>query len=314
MKREWKSFRISLLLYFAVLTLPLGALIGYRVYDDVGKTVTVLKQLMEVPEGLLLREKNGLTDKEKRKIARINADVETIGNWVREHRNDPDFVGGGTLQESFDRFSTCWKKGSGISSAECMNAIDSLVFSVDRMYLLKEARFKNILAVVVLGTIFILLLVIYSVRTYIAYQMKRTAVHDFATTLYNHQFLDEVFRRMCAEMKRYGRHFTVLQLQIPALLPESGKFSEEKRMQMLQSVGSGIWDLIRDSDIACHTEENSFVLLLPETTAEQSGVVKNRLEKSLARKLGKEVDMHFKTCEVTDERGCETARKECVFS
>jgi diguanylate cyclase (GGDEF)-like protein len=142
--------------------------------------------------------------------------------------------------------------------------------------------------------------------------MKKHALFDFETKLYNRQFLEETYRSLCAKAKRYERTLTIARIQIPELNIDSPVLSKEERKEVLHRFGAQLWKLIRDSDIACHVENENFVLLLPETTIEQSKVIEDRIEEMLEKEYKGRVTFVFKACEAMDEKGCETVLHDCI--
>ena len=313
MKKEWTSLRITVLLYLVIAVVPIGAFFGYKSYRDVNETAYMVNKMMKVPEGLLILSAGEKLQSQRSELQKIDSAVEALREWVEVHKNDKDYVGGGSLPERYDLFYRCWKdvRLSEIPAAsqlrQCVEQVHSLIFALERMYILKEQRFENIMFVTVASVVLLLLLSVYFVRLYIAAQIRRKAIHDFETTLYNRKFVEESFKKMCAESVRYGKKLTVLRIRIPEFAADNTTLDAGQREKLMHRFGTAIWDLVRESDVAAHTEEDDFILLLPQTSAEQAAVVERRIRE----KAGKGLTLIFSTGEAGAEGSCEAVYKKC---
>ena len=315
MKKEWKSLRITLLLYAAILIVPLGMWFNYQRYDDLRQTAYAISDTMKIQEGLLVISSTAPSEKRSRDLAAIDKDVKQTGKWVEEHRNDRDYVGGRSLEKQYDTAYKCWqdiyKHNEKIDEIEpeCLKRTHSLIFALERMYILKQDRFEHILFLTGAVLVFILLLTVYLIRLYLYHQSKEHAIYNLESNLYNRKFLEEIYSKMCANVKRYDKVLSVMTLHIPMLGTDERSLPKEKREKILHSIGEILWKHTRDSDAACHIEEESFVILMPETSASESKTVEERLEKEFSEKLGREVAFEFTAYEVSDEQSCTNVSK-----
>ena len=318
MKKEWKSFRITLLLYVAILIVPVAVWVNYRHYDNLRQTAYAISHIMKIHEGLLLITSDTADEKKAKKLTHINEMVEKTGLWVEEHKDDQDYVGGKSLKKQYDNTYKCWKNiythTEAIKTIEtlCLKHTHSLIFALERMYILKQDRFERMLFISGALLLLILLLTVYFIRLYLYHQSKEHAIYNLESNLYNRKFLEETFRRKCANVKRYNKILSVLHIQIPQLHPKETTLTAREQTKILHSVSKALWELTRDSDVACHTEDDTFVILMPETTEEQSKTVEDRIREFLNKTLGKEFNIKCKTCEASDEKSCELAFEMCI--
>ena len=318
MKKEWKSFRITLLLYVAILAIPIGVWFNYKLYDDLRQTAYTISHIMKIQEGLLLITSTPPNEKRAQKLAHINETVEKAGLWIETHQNDPDYVGGKSLKIQYNDTYTCWKNiythTATIKRVEsqCLKKTHSLIFTLERMYILKQSRFERMLFIGSALLLLVLLLTVYFIRLYLYHQSKEHAIYNLESNLYNRKFLEETFRRKCANVKRYNKTLSVLHIQIPQLHPKESSLAPKEQTKMLHSISKTLWHLTRDSDIACHVEEDTFVILMPETTKEQSKIVEERIRESLNKIFSHPFNMKCKTCEASDEESCEVAFEMCI--
>ena len=318
MKKEQKSLRATLLLYLAVLLLPLGTLYNYKLYQDLQDTAYAINQIMKVPEGLLLIVSTVSNEQQHKQVKNIDADLKKTGEWIARHDTDKDYVGAGRLSRQYNNVYKCWKEiytdhtKIKMIEDECLKFVHSLIFSLERMYILKQKRFEQSLLIIGAIIIALLLLAIYLIRLYLYHQAKEHAIFDFETKLYNQVFLEEAYRNQCAKVRRYNKILSVTNIEIPQLHSSNGALSKEERREILHQTGELFWNITRDSDLAFHTENENFVLIMPETTAEESTVVEERLKNIFYEKFGDKITLTCISCEVSDENSCETVFKSCI--
>lgn len=307
-KDKWNELRITLLLYLLILIVPIGAYLSYRSYKEVRDTTAMLHIMMQVPESLLIIEKSdklgSLNEESKKNLSNLKV----LKKWIVQHKNDRDYVGGGNLLKQYDYFEQCLNDflksndKNGKLLQQCIKQVHSLIFALDRMVLLKEQRFENTMFVIVAGVIFFLLLGVYLVRLSIELQIK----HRAEMTLYNGKFIQETFKKMCAQSKRYGHQLTIMRIRIKGFGGPESSVSDKEKESVLHRFGTTVWKQIRDSDIFARTEENSFILLLPETPAKKTTVVEQRIRKQ----MGDTLSLDFEITEIGEDQSCESILKK----
>ena len=309
MKKNWKELRITLLLYLLILIVPIGTYLDYRSYRELRETVAMLEIMVKVPESILIVEKPNELRFAKEFLTKNQKDLERLKQWMIQHSHDKDYVGGGSLAKQYELFEQCWRalqKGTdknGEKLHQCIQQVHSLVFALERMVALKNRRFENLLLVTAAIEVLLLLLGIYFVRLYIGSQIRRRAIHDFETTLYNSSFVEESFKKMCARSKRYGYPMTVMRIWVEEFSPANSSLDKQEQEKLLHRFGTDLWEEIRESDVAARTEDGSFILLLPHTTAEEATVVEQRIRE----KIGNRITLTCRIFEIDGEQSCESA-------
>ncbi len=307
-KDNWIAFRITLLLYLLILIVPGAGYIGYTSYQKVKEANNILTVISKVPETLLilqnpnqLRALQGILENNQQKLKIVKA-------WVQEHKDDQDYVGGTSLPAQYAMFEQCLNRlqsnhiPNDSDTLHCIEQTHSLIFTIDRMVMLKEQRFENIMFVTIAGVVLLLFLGVYLVRLYINIQIKRKAIRDFETTLYNRKFIKESFKKVCAESKRYGNNLTILDIHIKEFDSKTSTLTKKEREQLLHQFGTTMWGLVRESDIAARIEEDRFVLLLPWTSAQQATV----LEERITEKTEKRLTLTMQINEIAESDKCES--------
>lgn len=305
MKKEWKSLRVTIALYAALLLLPVGTYYGYKAYRDLQETEVALNLLSKAPEGLLMLTSGEGTVTQRSRTALIEKGLEQVATWVHAHQNDKDYVGGGSLSDQYEGFRKCWdeiyqsQKPKG-SVNQCLSKADALVFSLERMHLLKKNRFENIFVVSLAVVLLLLLLIIYFVRFYVALQHKRAAIRDIQTPLYSRKFIEESFKKLCAASQRYKDPFSVMHITVTELNPKSSSMDDAERTALMNRFAKVIWEVVRESDVAAHVGDDVFVLLLPRISAKEAEVAASRIRK----KMPKSMHMEIKTVQVGENDDC----------
>jgi diguanylate cyclase (GGDEF)-like protein len=315
MKREWKSFKITLLLYLAILLLPLSIFFNYSNYKDLRGTAYAINKVMKIPEGLLLINSTSKNSNTNRELIKINSQIEKVEEWIEKHKTDDDYVGGRSLTTLYSSVYDCWsklymhKETTTALQPNCLKLTHSLIFALERMYILKQKHFEHMLFIS--GTLLmgLLFLTIFFIRLFLYHQAKKHAIFDFETKLYNRQFLEEIYQSLCAKVKRYQKVFSVTTINIAEIQQQTDSKTKE---QMLHKIGKILWDLTRDTDIASRIQEDEFILLMPETRMSQAEIVIGRIKQALEEECNNTLTLKYNLHEVSNEESCTAVFNTCI--
>ncbi len=114
-------------------------------------------------------------------------------------------------------------------------------------------------------------------RLMLEVELYGLANHDNMTGLFNRRrFEDEVAGHM-ARVRRYGGPTTVLVIDLDRFDKVNQELGRSVGDSLLTSVARGIYQRLRDSDVAARLDGDSFAVLLPEVDAEAAAAVANDL-------------------------------------
>jgi len=108
--------------------------------------------------------------------------------------------------------------------------------------------------------------------------MKKHAIVDFETGLFNRRYYDSVLERLVANMRRYDENASMITMNLSALAQVMNK---KEKQQMLGVIGELLIAHVRTGDVACRAAEEKVVILLPETGIDRAKILLERLQRSI---------------------------------
>ena len=112
-------------------------------------------------------------------------------------------------------------------------------------------------------------------------ELRRQAIHDPLTGLYNRRHLAEVLEREVRRAKRYGRPFTVMIVDLDNFKNVNDRYGHLGGDEVLKKVAQVLQESVRESDLLFRYGGDEFVIVLPETDGATRRVAA-RLRKRLA--------------------------------
>lgn len=111
------------------------------------------------------------------------------------------------------------------------------------------------------------------------------AIYDTLTGLYNRRFLQETGKKELTRAVRYGRCFSLIQIDIDdfkRINDEEGHLAGD---EVLKRVATFLEETCRQSDIISRIGGDEFLILLPETSKEEAEKVVERTKSLSKEKL-----------------------------
>lgn len=306
MQKEWSSLRITLLLYLAILLLPFSFYFVYTSFETIQQDTKTVRQSSWLAGAIgHTTHKNDL-----KTIDDIDKTLQSLSIWTAKNNDTQLYIGTNTLSEDFSKVKSCWMKNKNdltVASTQCYTLSESMALNIEKMVYLQQKKIINIFYIsLTLGMTFILL-TIYLVRTYIYIQMKKHAIRDHETHLFNQKyFLSELH----STFSRSIRHENPLSLLFVSLNGFTEKTYDKKtKRNLMKELGEMFTSVTRNSDISCRYDENHFAVLLPLTDREHALILEGRLREALEKhdfKVDPEIDFSFATTQADVEESEET--------
>jgi diguanylate cyclase (GGDEF)-like protein/putative nucleotidyltransferase with HDIG domain len=114
-------------------------------------------------------------------------------------------------------------------------------------------------------------------------EVKRQAILDELTKLYNFRFFHEILDKEIARSKRTHQNFSVIYLDLDFFKAYNDIFGHLAGDDALIRVAQAIINSIRPSDIATRLGGDEFAIILPGADSENAKVVANRIKDTLQR-------------------------------
>ncbi|MBC7286543.1 MAG: diguanylate cyclase [Armatimonadetes bacterium] len=113
-------------------------------------------------------------------------------------------------------------------------------------------------------------------------ECERIAYHDELTGLYNRRALQKFLEDHLALLKRYGRPVTLLFVDVANFKQVNDRFGHLAGDDVLRSIAEELRGSVREADIVTRYGGDEFVIICPETTAQQAEKLAARLVQRLA--------------------------------
>ncbi|SFV70517.1 hypothetical protein MNB_SV-3-384 [hydrothermal vent metagenome] len=282
MKKEWRSYKILLTLYITILMLPLGAVFNYSYYDDMKQTAQKINHTTKLSEALLLLSSKTQTKGWDTQLKEIDKNFAQVGEWAKAHSNDADYVGGKTLYKQFELLSHCWEEryqNRVKENKECLKILHSFIFALEKMYLIKQKRFEQMLFITGALILILLLLEVFFIRFYLLYQEEKHAIYDLETNLFNQKYFHAYLQKVISRTKREDTPLSMFFLSIANF----HEFDTNQQKYLVQKTAHLLSMVTRDSDTACRYDENHFAVLMPLADSQNAVHLENRMKKAVSQ-------------------------------
>ena len=283
MKIDWSAYKITLLLYFGVILLPISFYFSYSSFSEIQSDTKMLNQLTLSGGSILATSDVNDYSERQKAIKNIDTVFERLRPWMVENDNNRFYVGSEPLLQKYDLLLSNWqsaKTSDKKMSLLCWKQVKSLVFSLNNMIKLKQEQIYNIFYINLFGAMALLLILVYLTRAYIYKQLSKKALFDFKTNLYTRDYLFSIIKEMIALQTRNKNPLTVLYIDIEDLKSYK-KSSQNEEDIILKHIGMSLLESVRTSDIACRYSQNEFIVVLPNTKTKNVEKVISRLGENL---------------------------------
>jgi len=288
MQKEWSSFRITLVLYILVLILPLSFYYVYTSFKTIQNNTRIVHQTAWV--GGAMESLAFATDKKgiDNTILQIDTTLKDIGQWTEKNDQSKLYIGFKSLSEDYTQINTCWNNYKDkISSQQAMQGKNNalrcwentsyLAIIVEKMVYLKQKKMINMFYISLTIAMILILLTIYLVRIYIHKQMKKHAIHDHDSKLFNKKYFMSELKTTCSRSARHNYPLSILRVSID----DFDTYSARAKRNTLKVFGILMHSIVRDGDIPCRYDDNHFLILLPFTEEENALKLERRIEEVL---------------------------------
>jgi len=288
-QNEWSSFRLTLLLYSIIFIIPLTFYFVYTSFNDMEDDTKVVYQIGWI---------NGLSKSltvvpsyqfDQQVTKDIDDKLQNISIWVTKNRNSEFYLGGQTLSKDYSDVTACWteykqnlsQSNTPTINTRCSDLIRNLTVIIENMVNLKQNKLINMFYWNLAIAMLLSLLLIYMVRTYIHIQMKKHAIYDLETKLFNKKFLLSELRGICPRSVRHKFPLSVLSFSIINFDEMDSGYNKKTRQRVFNIFGEIILSVTRVSDIACRYDESHFYIILPFTEEKNALILEGRVREIL---------------------------------
>lgn len=294
MKKDWSVVRITFLLYFIVVLMPLNYYLAKESFNSMRSDAVTMNYLVSI-NGMVqaLPAEDDLSIK-KRAIKEIYLSLEEVENkfinfspnkeYVTLFRAGEIFV---LLKETHKKLEKSIDSNAEIKAAasKMSSEISSFSKTVQDMMLYKSEMILNKLYISLAFTMLLIIILIFIVRIYMKLQFIEHTIHDHVTGLYNKKYFESVLQNSKELAIRHNRPLSLLVLSINNYNELKESFNKAEFEEYLRKFGTVFSNFFRHSDTLCRIEENCFVSIAPDASVTNIKELSLRLEQELQSKL-----------------------------
>lgn len=164
-------------------------------------------------------------------------------------------------------------------------------------------------------TMFLVIILIFTVRTYMRLQFFKHTIYDHETGLYNKKYFDSVLQNSKELAIRHNRPLSLLLLSINNYDEQNSSLNKVDFEKFLKEFSNIFSHFFRHSDTVCRIEKNCFASIAPDASLTNIKKLSLKLEQELQSKFSKskiELQISIGIASCDDDGPCsilEEARK-----
>ena len=108
-------------------------------------------------------------------------------------------------------------------------------------------------------------------------KLKFLAYHDPLTGILNRRVLESILTREFHRARRYDSSLSLVFLDIDYFKKINDQYGHDAGDQVLMQLSHGMTGMVRNSDVVARYAGDEFIVLLPETTAEEASFLMDRM-------------------------------------
>jgi diguanylate cyclase (GGDEF)-like protein len=154
-----------------------------------------------------------------------------------------------------------------------------MAVNIEKMVYLKQKKIINVFYISLLIAMMLALLTIYLVRVYIHKQLKKHAIHDHDTHLFNQKYFLAELHTTVERAKRENNPLSMLFVSIDNF--STGQYDDKQQKHLAQKIAHILSIITRDSDLVCRFDNNHFTILMALTAKGEALHLEKRIKDAL---------------------------------
>jgi len=298
--REIKaSFRITAMLYLIVLLLSVGFYYIYNAFDTIQLDTKTMHRSGEI-RGMT---EHAVSPFPKDTALQIHQALLEIKPWILKRQHSDFYNGRTTLLNDYEQTVQCWEEYISASAKnrlpqQCISRTRQLDNIITHIVYPEQKTMDNMLYLILVISLFLILYLIYFIRLYITIQMKKHAIYDHDTHLFNKKYFLAELHTTVERAKREHRPVSMLRISCEQLT--EGEYTSKEQKHLAQKIAHILSTLTRESDTVCRYDRGNFIILMSLTDKEAALHLETRIKEALEQHdfhIGTKPLFHFKTIE-----------------
>jgi len=282
MKRDWAGFRITILLYIIVIMLPINYYFANQASIGMKSDTLITKELIRLNAAVLeTTDDTAVTDNSVAKIDDILVKIRVL-----LQQNDPKYISIFRVEESFNSLYKTWDQlGTEPTSFEKKHFYEEIQQFSTTISLMSKYRYETMFDTLYISlaiTMLMMIALIFLIRFYIHRQIKKHAIRDDVTGLYNRKYFVEVIDKAKVFSIRHNIPLSVFVLSFKDYEGLQRTMGKKKFEQFLLETAKVLENFFRHSDVIARIEKNKIVVIAEAASAEDTVSITARLSEVLA--------------------------------
>jgi len=302
-KKDWSIIRITVLLYFIVVLLPVNYYFAKQSFESMQNDATTMNHLVYISGAL--PNLSSVSDLNKRDaiVKKINSSLKTIENTFIHFPPNKEYVAlfkadkiYALLKKSYEELKVSLNNQASLQTCSSKTFAEVSNFSkiTKEMMTYKINTILDRLYLSLAFTMISIIVLIFFVRLYIKLQILKHAIHDHVTGLYNKKYFDNVLQNSELLETRQGKPLSLLILSIANYKELQNSLNDKAFDDMLKEFTIKFSHFFRQSDTVARIKENYFASIAPDATSVNINKLSNRLLQELqAKYLDKNININI---------------------
>ncbi len=292
-KKDWSIVRITVLLYFIVVLLPVNYFLAAQSFQSVQNDAKTMNQLVIISYDLQRLASANDSDRKEALLKEIDRSLQSVKETFIQYPPNEEYVALFQANEVFIDLDNAYKKlVIAINGSDSIDVIVNHAFKqVSNFSKVGQemASYKNevILDKLFLSLAFTMLSIIalvFFIRLYMKLQLQKHAVHDHLTGLYNKKYFEHALNNAILLETRQENPLSLITLSIgnyDKLKTSLDKKSFEKSLVEFSELFNHFF---RRSDTVCRMEPDYFASIIPDASTQNVQKLSARLQEELESK------------------------------
>lgn len=303
MKKDLSATKISILLYFIVLFVPLNYYVVKELFHEMRNDTAVMGELVFINGAVqalgMENDKNGRV----LAIKQIQSSLEVVEQKLINFTPNKEYV---LLFRADEMFSLLQKAYAGleksiesdsdikIAADKVSSEINSFSKTAGEIASYKIDVALNKLFISLALTMIVIIALIFFVRTYMRLQFFKHTIHDHVTGLYNKKYFENVLENSKELAMRHNRELSLLILSIKNYDTLNKSLDKKEFESLLKEIATLFNHFFRHSDTVCRIEKNCFASITPDASSKNINKLSLRLQQEMQIKLFEyQNELHF---------------------
>jgi len=291
MRKDWSIFRITILLYAIVVLLPLNYYFANRSFESMQNDGVVMNQLVNINGTIQRIIRIEESSKRDELIVQVESSFKSIDREFLQAPVNTEYVELFRANENYDAMINVWMDlKMALNDKDLLYAlgdkswreVNSFSHVAEEMLTYKSEMMLDRLYLSLILTMLIVVFLVYMVRLYIHIQLRKHAIHDHVTGLYNRKYYIESLQKAKLLASRQDSSLSLLILSFEQYEEVKNSLGKKEFDSFLQEFSKQFREFFRQSDTICRIDANSFVAITPDLDEGSSNKFVERLEERLS--------------------------------